>query len=95
MASDIIIDKEVGESHQPSEKDVEAQRSSSESPHIPTRSKEADDSDSTATETDAQAAIQSGILDWDSPDDVGNPRNWPFAKRVFHTAVPAFYGFLV
>jgi hypothetical protein len=95
MASDIIIDKEVGESHQQSEKDVESQRSNSESLRIPTRSKEADDSDSTATETDAQAAIHSGILDWDSPDDVGNPRNWSFAKRVFHTAVPAFYGFLV
>ena len=95
MASDRIINNEVGESHQHSEEDLEARRSSSESLQIPTRSKETDDSDSTATETDAQAAIQSGILDWDSPDDVGNPRNWSFAKRVFHTAVPAFYGFLV
>ncbi|RDL31047.1 MFS general substrate transporter [Venustampulla echinocandica] len=34
-------------------------------------------------------------LDWDSPADVKNPHNWPIWKRVFHTAIPALYGFVV
>ena len=41
--------------------------------------------------------LESGLpvqLDWESPDDPGNPRNWPKAKKVFHTAVPALYGFV-
>ncbi|KAH6707861.1 putative polyamine transporter 4 [Leptodontidium sp. MPI-SDFR-AT-0119] len=33
-------------------------------------------------------------LDWD-PDDVDNPHNWPFWKKVFHTMIPALYGFAV
>jgi hypothetical protein len=34
-------------------------------------------------------------LTWDSEDDPDNPRNWPFGKRVFHTAVPALFGFVM
>lgn len=35
------------------------------------------------------------LLDWDSPEDVGNPKNWTVGKKIFHTAIPAFYGFTV
>ncbi|MCJ1351239.1 MAG: hypothetical protein MMC33_001222 [Icmadophila ericetorum] len=31
--------------------------------------------------------------DWDGPDDVDNPRNWPTWKKVFHSAIPAIYSF--
>ena len=28
-------------------------------------------------------------LDWDGPEDLDNPRNWPQWQRVFNTTVPA------
>jgi hypothetical protein len=31
----------------------------------------------------------------DSADDAGNPQNWTIWKKVFHTAIPALYGFVV
>ncbi|KAI9750129.1 MAG: Rab proteins geranylgeranyltransferase component A, partial [Chaenotheca gracillima] len=34
-------------------------------------------------------------LDWSGPDDPENPHNWGFAKRAFHTMVPAISGFTV
>ncbi|EPS44820.1 hypothetical protein H072_1147 [Dactylellina haptotyla CBS 200.50] len=34
-------------------------------------------------------------LDWDGPDDSGNPRNWPFIDRCFQTIPPAMFGFVV
>ena len=34
-------------------------------------------------------------MDWDSPEDAGNPRNWPTWKRVYHTSIPALYGFVM
>lgn len=38
---------------------------------------------------------QLALLDWDGPTDTGNPKNWPLRKKIFHTAIPAFYGFAV
>lgn len=35
------------------------------------------------------------VLDWDGPDDTGNPKNWSVMKKIFHTAIPALYGFSV
>ncbi|KAH8598082.1 putative polyamine transporter 4 [Bisporella sp. PMI_857] len=32
---------------------------------------------------------------WDSPEDPGNPKNWSFGNKVFHTAIPALYGFVI
>ena len=32
---------------------------------------------------------------WESHEDPGNPKNWSIAKKVFHTAIPAFYGFVM
>ncbi|CAG8973086.1 hypothetical protein HYALB_00009390 [Hymenoscyphus albidus] len=35
------------------------------------------------------------VLDWESPDDPENPHNWPLWKKIYHTAIPAFYGFII
>jgi len=32
---------------------------------------------------------------WESMENKDNPRNWPFGKRVFHTAMPALMSFAV
>jgi hypothetical protein len=32
-------------------------------------------------------------LDWDGPDDPGNPHNWPKSKRIYHTIIPAAIAF--
>jgi hypothetical protein len=32
-------------------------------------------------------------LDWDGPNDVDNPHNWPKWKKIVHSAIPATYGF--
>jgi hypothetical protein len=58
--------------------------------------KESEVLDSTTLENDIEAASApiSERLDWDSPDDLGNPRNWPVPKKIFHTVVPALYGFI-
>jgi len=34
-------------------------------------------------------------LGWDSKEDPGNPQNWPLPKKIFHTAIPALYGFVM
>jgi Cft2 family RNA processing exonuclease len=34
-------------------------------------------------------------LNWESTGNKDNPRNWPFWKRVFHTAMPALMSFAV
>jgi hypothetical protein len=34
-------------------------------------------------------------LEWGSPEDPGNPRNWSMMKKVLHTAIPALYGFVM
>lgn len=33
------------------------------------------------------------FLDWDGPNDPSNPHNWPTWKKIFHSAIPAIYGF--
>ena len=35
------------------------------------------------------------LTDWDGPDDVGNPRNWSFRKKLYATVIPALYAFVV
>ena len=34
-----------------------------------------------------------GDLDWDTPDDPENPRNWPLWQRILHSAIPAVWSF--
>ena len=33
--------------------------------------------------------------DWTGPDDPENPLNWPLWQRVYHTTVPALFGFAI
>lgn len=40
-------------------------------------------------EEEAQEEITTAT-DWTGPSDPANPYNWPLAKRIFHSAVPAF-----
>ena len=35
------------------------------------------------------------LMDWDGPDDPGNPRNWTMGTKIYATAVPAMYAFAV
>ena len=35
------------------------------------------------------------LLDWTGPDDPGNPRNWSFGKKFFHTLIPSMFGFIL
>src|SRR4051812_2974304 len=48
-----------------------------------------------ASEPDVDAERVRGFGGWESETDVGNPRNWSLAKKIYHTAIPAFYGFVV
>lgn len=41
------------------------------------------------------SALSSIHYDWDSPTNNENPRNWGLWKKVFHTAIPALYGFVL
>lgn len=38
---------------------------------------------------------EDSLLDWDGPDDPGNPRNWSLGTKVYATAIPALYAFAV
>jgi hypothetical protein len=38
---------------------------------------------------------QPNFHDWDGPDDPDNPVNWPLSLRIYHSAVPAMFGFAV
>jgi hypothetical protein len=33
--------------------------------------------------------------DWTGPDDKENPHNWPMWLRIYHTAVPGLFAFVV
>lgn len=35
------------------------------------------------------------LTDWNGPDDPENPFNWPMWLRVYHSTVPALFGFAV
>jgi hypothetical protein len=39
------------------------------------------------------ASTTAQLLQWDGPEDPGNPHNWKGYNRVFQTAVPALMGF--
>lgn len=35
------------------------------------------------------------LTDWDGPADPENPKNWSLGLRIYHTMLPALYGFSV
>ncbi|POS84109.1 hypothetical protein EPUL_005485 [Erysiphe pulchra] len=41
------------------------------------------------------SALSSIHYDWDAPTNNENPRNWGLWKKIFHTAIPALYGFVL
>lgn len=38
---------------------------------------------------------QPNTAQWDGPLDPENPQNWPTAKKVYHSSIPALFGFAV
>ena len=50
---------------------------------------------SPASDNDVESGKGPIFSEWGSSDDAENPRNWPTWKKVFHTAIPAMYGFVV
>ncbi|KAJ2991609.1 hypothetical protein NUW58_g2458 [Xylaria curta] len=58
-------------------------------PHIASDSSLPSSSDSTLP------AKVDAITDWDGPDDPANPKNWSLGLRIYHTTLPALYGFSV
>lgn len=56
--------------------------------------KKEDDGNTTSVSSDDSKA-EEVVLEWESPDDPANPHNWPLWKKVYHTAVPALYGFIM
>lgn len=87
MASEIAIDKETTPNH-----DIEASSiRNSTSDDMAEKPKEPDMLDE---DTDLETGTPQQ-LEWDSPLDPGNARNWPIMKKVFHTAIPAMYGFVM
>ncbi|KAI1347664.1 MFS multidrug transporter-like protein [Xylaria sp. FL0043] len=38
---------------------------------------------------------QDALTDWDGPADPANPKNWSLGLRIYHTMLPALYGFSV
>lgn len=87
MPSETVVDKELRTSN-----DIEAP-SNRASVSIDTADKW-EGSDSPDGGTDLETASP-GELDWDSPEDPGNPRNWSAMKKVFHTAIPSLFGFVM
>ncbi|EHL01081.1 putative Polyamine transporter 4 [Glarea lozoyensis 74030] len=57
--------------------------------------KETADEAGTPSVTSNDLKVPEPALDWDSPEDIGNPRNWPTWKRVYHTSIPALFGFVI
>jgi MFS family permease len=35
------------------------------------------------------------VVEWDGPNDPANPKNWTLGLRIYHTLLPALYGFSV
>ena len=89
-----MINKENGASSPRSEIDEEAQSSCPESLG-PAGCEKVEGADSPTVEEELERIRTGANLDWESSQDIRNPRNWSFGKRVFHTLVPALYGFVV
>ena len=69
---------------------------SPDSAHLPPPKEMDDEAETRTPSTTSESSITPvAALDWDGPEDVGNPRNWPTWKRVYHTSIPALYGFVM
>jgi hypothetical protein len=81
MSHEKVIDEEAGASPELTE--------------LPELRKEEGPRTPSVSSNDSKTPVPVAELDWDSPEDSGNPRNWPTWKRVFHTSIPALYGFIM
>lgn len=81
-------------SHPPSDQELPDDKSNKESLSSTAVDPEPETEPDNNAPTTSMAAAHA-ILDWDSADDVGNPKNWGVKKKIFHTAIPALYGFSV
>ena len=59
------------------------------------REKEVEDTTNSSGSTATPNSESEQLTDFDGPNDPGNPKNWGFGKRVYHTSIPALYGFAV
>jgi hypothetical protein len=37
----------------------------------------------------------SPVEDWDDPNNAENPLNWKIGKKMYHTAIPSLFAFVV
>jgi hypothetical protein len=93
MAADTAAEKVPSQIRRGGVVDEEAQRSSQSVEDFKAKDEGAE-SDSPSAES-GSSGIPIDRLDWDSPEDPGNPQLWPTWKKVFHTAIPALFGFAV
>jgi hypothetical protein len=87
MASDIAFDKETipkQDIQAPSDRNSTS-LDMAEKPGEP---------DSLDGDTDLETGLPQELV-WDSPEDPENVRNWSTIKKVYHTAIPALYGFVM
>lgn len=76
--------------HQKTELDLEAQPNTSPAHDM------ADKEEHPNAGSDNEEGYQSEkSLDWTSKDDPENPMNWPKGKKIFHTMLPALFGFVM
>jgi RES domain-containing protein len=38
---------------------------------------------------------RAAVMDWDGPNDPGNPQTWSESKKMYHILVPTLLGFVV
>jgi hypothetical protein len=50
--------------------------------------------DSLGGDIDLETGLPQKLV-WESPEDPENARNWSTVKKVYHTAIPALYGFVM
>ncbi|KAI1324962.1 MFS multidrug transporter-like protein [Xylariaceae sp. FL0255] len=53
------------------------------------------DSDLEKNQSTTVTISANALTDWDGPKDPGNPKNWSMGSRIYHTMLPALYGFSV
>jgi hypothetical protein len=87
MPSDIVIDEELR-----SDKEIEAPQDRLSASNDSTERQQGPGSSGGGTDLVTGPPDE---LEWDSPDDPSNARNWSMKKKIFHTAIPALYGFVM
>ncbi|TVY33179.1 Efflux pump, partial [Lachnellula occidentalis] len=93
MALDTTAEKVPSRIQPAGSVDLEAQGNSQSVEYLKAEDEKAE-SDTPRAESESPGA-PIDELDWDSPEDPGNPQLWSTRKKVFHTAVPALFGFVL